>query len=98
VKNVQQSSRVHLPRAQELWWDVGTLSYSLFPYTHNPACRHIYYMLDSVSMSILNRICITYKTIDDPSGSSQRVGGRAPLRAKWVNGNFLLVLFKNDYY
>jgi hypothetical protein len=37
------SSRVHLPRAQELWWNVGSLPLPFFPHTHSPAlhfCRY----------------------------------------------------------
>jgi hypothetical protein len=37
MDSIQQSSRVHLPRAQELWWDSGILPPPpIFPYTHVP--------------------------------------------------------------
>ena len=36
VESMLQSSCVRLPRAPELWWDMGFLLLSLFPHTHCP--------------------------------------------------------------
>ena len=40
VESEWLSSRVHPPRAPELWWDAGFLPLPLFPHAHCPAGPH----------------------------------------------------------
>jgi hypothetical protein len=67
MESVQQSSCICPTRAQELWWDAGSLPLPSFPHTHGPARQHCIPGLFGYNHSsvIWEQICFVKGTLID---------------------------------